>query len=93
MVSYKNAVSASARHTKVLILVVMEDGLVPYTKSLLGIVKKCVLILVVMEDGLVHENGNEDKAKQHYVLILVVMEDGLVLQKVQQLLSSSKYVS
>ena len=52
MVSYKNAVSASARHTKVLILVVMEDGLVQFMQTS-KVTSQRVLILVVMEDGLV----------------------------------------
>ena len=78
MVSYKNAVSASARHTKVLILVVMEDGLVQ-SVTLHKRTAISVLILVVMEDGLVLLSKLLSKLVVKSVLILVVMEDGLVL--------------
>ena len=63
--------------TRVLILVVVEDGLVPYHTRLTKI-KVGVLILVVVEDGLVLVLSWA-KPLPLQVLILVVVEDGLVL--------------
>ena len=62
---------------RVLILVVMEDGLV-LQPSISKTLTLQVLILVVMEDGLV-PNTLAECMILHKVLILVVMEDGLVL--------------
>ena len=61
---------------KVLILVVMEDGLRHQQNDILE--KMDVLILVVMEDGLRHHEFH-CKSYEYFVLILVVMEDGLRL--------------
>ena len=62
--------------SRVLILVVMEDGLV-LRELLLWISAILVLILVVMEDGLVLAI-RQVALGAAAVLILVVMEDGLV---------------
>ena len=63
--------------SRVLILVVMEDGLV-LRELLLWISAILVLILVVMEDGLVLSATEQPMPGDPMVLILVVMEDGLV---------------
>ena len=63
---------------RVLILVVMEDGLVLCNVCLTDW-GNSVLILVVMEDGLVLALTDNDNILLVVVLILVVMEDGLVL--------------
>ena len=59
----------------VLILVLMEDGLREYWKSICEDFAKKVLILVLMEDGL--RDIEEDTEEPYDVLILVLMEDGL----------------
>ena len=66
------------KEVRVLILVVVEDGLVQnyyYEKEWIQI---WVLILVVVEDGLVHDLFGEIMVGDD-VLILVVVDDGLVL--------------
>ena len=74
--------------SRVLILVVMEDGLV-LRELLLWISAILVLILVVMEDGLVLSATEQPMPGDPMVLILVVMEDGLVqvLRQVNQMTS------
>ena len=53
MVSYKSQIIHNSKRIKVLILIVVEDGLVPI--HLTGEVEiVVVLILIVVEDGLVH---------------------------------------
>ena len=62
---------------KVLILVVVDDGLVPLS-SFFTVFTYVVLILVVVDDGLVHCNAKWRAHAYHAVLILVVVDDGLV---------------
>ena len=66
----------------VLILVVVEDGLVPLEFAKLMVEAREVLILVVVEDGLVLDKVNAELKKLD-VLILVVVEDGLVLDLIR----------
>ena len=63
--------------TLVLILVVMDDALVPMYKNLPQL-WQMVLILVVMDDALVHGGVGYRYYKNRRVLILVVMDDALV---------------
>ena len=77
MVSYLRNLIKPSLAGYVLILIVVEDGLVPLNNKSTGIVMT-VLILIVVEDGLVpciqgYHGG------WSYVLILVVVDDGLVL--------------
>ena len=76
MHSYREADDVISFTTKVLILVLMEDALVPDTE-MLEEEEDLVLILVLMEDALVRV---VDRWKRVYprVLILVLMEDALV---------------
>ena len=46
-------IADATNQTTVLILVVMEDGLVPFVRNYISALNGDVLILVVMEDGLV----------------------------------------
>ena len=62
---------------RVLILVVLEDGLV-LGIHMWGRIDFLVLILVVVEDGLVQLTTRQ-MTREATVLILVVVEDGLVL--------------
>ena len=61
----------------VLILIVVEDGLVPDGAIKMGLSVFTVLILIVVEDGLV-QNICHRIYHQLSVLILIVVEDGLV---------------
>ena len=65
-----------SRHSGVLILVVVDNGLVQANADTPG-GWKWVLILIVVEDGLVLIMRNWTKLN-YGVLILVVVEDGLV---------------
>ena len=77
MVSYNIGSKGTKNRKRVLILVVVEDGLV--RQAVYVIFRVCtVLILVVVEDGLVHDVERKS-SKTIEVLILVVVEDGLVL--------------
>ena len=62
----------------VLILVLMEDALVPGLK-VLNLLDERVLILVLMEDALVLYLAANYTQEFEWVLILVLMEDALVL--------------
>ena len=63
----------------VLILIVVEDGLVPHRLRQLSTRVMVVLILIVVEDGLVPSNWSSIMTCA-IVLILIVVEDGLVLR-------------
>ena len=67
---------------RVLILVVVDDGLVLVSASLKHI-KNAVLILVVVDDGLVLLVGVGFTKDANGVLILVVVDDGLVLDLIR----------
>ena len=54
MVSYKRSSYGSIGTRRVLILIVVEDGLVLGVKTKQKIINNLVLILVVVDDGLVH---------------------------------------
>ena len=62
---------------KVLILVVVDDGLVQCGRTFMWGLPPPVLILVVVDDGLVHDTLTVEQFKAQ-VLILVVVDDGLV---------------
>ena len=62
----------------VLILIVMDNGLLPKKAEAEYIISLSVLILIVMDNGLLHERlflGGGTPA----VLILIVMDNGLLL--------------
>ena len=71
---------------RVLILVVVEDGLVPAYQHPYWMFQN-VLILVVVEDGLVQQSHCKVPSNQA-VLILVVVEDGLVLDYRRTIMAS-----
>ena len=78
MVSYNFQPAGTEYVDDVLILIVVEDGLVPIVKvSVLLLIK--VLILIVVEDGLVPDGAIKMGLSVFTVLILIVVEDGLVL--------------
>ena len=56
MVSYSKITKQSKTQTKVLILIVVEDGLVRTTATHKDLLM-CVLILIVVEDGLVQRRS------------------------------------
>ena len=70
-------VHLSILHLVVLILIVVEDGLVPSDGVSYHTRLNTVLILIVVEDGLVR-TIRFSKPKSVKVLILIVVEDGLV---------------
>ena len=79
-----NVLLVASYSTTVLILIVVEDGLVPI--NLTGeveIVVVYVLILIVVEDGLVLLKQDVNEAIVEGVLILIVVEDGLVLDLIR----------
>ena len=69
------------QHSKVLILVLMEDALVPPVLANGKTEMEFVLILVLMEDALVPGDNELGKSTLLKVLILVLMEDALVQTK------------
>ena len=64
---------------RVLILIVVEDGLVHNVIEGESIPERFVLILIVVEDGLVPKKALLCNHNWIGVLILIVVEDGLVL--------------
>ena len=68
------------KEVRVLILVVVDNGLVLSDSDLRPVMRCLVLILVVVEDGLVLK-VLDNTIKSRNVLILVVVEDGLVLRE------------
>ena len=77
MVSYLSLTGIIFQSHAVLILIVVEDGLVPLLTTVQCLPHRLVLILIVVEDGLVHSNCTVS-VRHHHVLILIVVEDGLV---------------
>ena len=63
---------------QVLILVVVDNGLVPSDIRVVY-AKYSVLILVVVDNGLVQRSAGEQYEANGQVLILVVVDNGLVL--------------
>ena len=81
MVSYRLYTKSLLGIIKVLILIVVDNGLVQQ----LSIVLSClmlVLILIVVDNGLVHAKG-EFAAFVTPVLILIVVDNGLVLDLIR----------
>ena len=84
MVSYSKITKQSKTQTKVLILIVVEDGLVRTTATHKDLLM-CVLILIVVEDGLVRITAALNALQERGVLILIVVEDGLVQMTAESL--------
>ena len=79
MVSYIRHSAMSARQIAVLILIVVDNGLVPIDLQLEDEKVSTVLILVVVDNGLVPIDLQLEDEKVSTVLILVVVDNGLVL--------------
>ena len=82
MVSYDGETAYNWAPGEVLILIVVEDGLVP-AQIEAALNKSVVLILIVVEDGLVPDASAVAIVLTNVVLILIVVEDGLVLDLIR----------
>ena len=79
MVSYTWNWSSMARGNDVLILIVVDNGLVPLSWTLQRLIEHLVLILIVVDNGLVLIVLKRFWILLMVVLILIVVDNGLVL--------------
>ena len=77
MVSYWVKGRQAGNKVKVLILIVMDNGLLPCRRDQIGL-RRGVLILIVMDNGLLQPESWFYSPSKWRVLILIVMDNGLL---------------